>query len=170
MNSHSSSFSFRLHEHDEEGVGPIPETDERKREEKGLPPPIASCSKCHDWAHHVTRADVARKLYREDKKRRLTKGDSVYNVDLEKVIMLPRLPGNKTAVFTRRIILFNETFAPAGGRGSPLGYLWHEGIRGRNDEDIASTFIKFFDHLGNSPSVILWADNCTAQTKNWTLY
>ena len=73
-------------------------------------------------------------------------------------------------MFTRRIILFNETFAPAGGHGSPLGYVWHEGIRGRNDEDIASTFIKFLEQHGDSSTLVLWADNCTAQNKNWTLY
>ena len=55
--------------------------------------------------------------------------------------MLPRLPGIKTAIFTRQIILFNETFVPVG-HADPLGFLWHEGIRGRNDEDITSVFIK----------------------------
>ena len=35
-----------------------------------------------------------------------------FSADLQKVVMLPRLPGNKTSVFTQRIILFHETFAP----------------------------------------------------------
>ena len=66
--------------------------------------------------------------------------------------------------------MFNETFAPVGGHGTPLGYLWHAGIRGQNDEDISSTYIKFLSQLGHAPSVIIRADNCTAQNKNWTLY
>ena len=57
--------------------------------------------------------------------------------------MLPRLPGMKKAIFTRRIILFHETFAPLGGtknnQNKPIGVIWHEGIAGRYDEDLAST-------------------------------
>ena len=34
---------------------------------------------------------------------------------MQKVIMLPRLPGLKVVVFCKRIAVFNETFAPAGG-------------------------------------------------------
>ena len=162
--------AYRLHVHDEEGNGPLPEVDEEKCEKYRNPLPIPSCTKCHDWAHHIVRVDIARALYRKDGKESVQGGDPVYSADLEKVIMLPRLPGNKTAVFTRRIVLFNETFAPAGGHGSPLGYVWHEGIRGRNDEDIASTFVKFLASLGNTSTLVIWADNCTAQNKNWTLY
>lgn len=159
--------AYRLHEHDKEGAGPLPEVDPKKLEERQLPPPITTCTKCHDWAAHIVKAGIGRNLYREDAKKT---DQLVYAADLEKVIMLPRLPGNKTAIFTRRIIVFNETFAPVGGHGTPLGYLWHEGIRGRNDEDISSTYIKFLSQLGDAPSVIIWADNCTAQNKNWTLY
>ena len=83
------------------------------------------CTQCKSWVHHMNKAKVARALYKKDTKRI---EEPVYAVDLEKVIMLPRMPGNKTAVFTRRIILFNETFAPAGGHGKPLAYIWHKGI------------------------------------------
>lgn len=38
----------------------------------------------------------------------------IRSVDLQKVIMLPRMPGVKTAVFTRRITAFHETFAMVG--------------------------------------------------------
>ena len=37
------------------------------------------------------------------------------SVDMQKVVMLPRLPGVKCAVFTKRIVVFNETFAALGG-------------------------------------------------------
>ena len=162
--------AYRLHEHDEQGNGPLPEVDLKKCEENGFSPPLQSCTKCHDWTHHLVRAGIGRKLYREDAKRSTSGGVPAYSADLQKVIMLPRLPGNKTAVFTRRIILFNETFAPAGGHGSPHGYLWHEGIRGRNDEDIVSTYVKFLERLSDVSDVVIWTDNCTAQNKNWTLY
>ena len=148
----------------------MPEVDMEKLKEKDLQPPIATCTKCKAWTEHIISAGVTRKLYREDKKKQVEKGEPIYAVDLEKVIMLPRMPGIKTAVFTRRIILFNETFAPVGGHGKPLGYIWHEGIRRRNDEDIASVYIKFLEKFDNEPCMVLWADNCTAQNKNWTLY
>ena len=67
-------------------------------------------------------------------------------VDLQKVIMLPRLPGYKTAIFTRRLVTFNQTFAPLGYKNDkknntnrPLGIIWHEAIACRFAENIAST-------------------------------
>ena len=35
---------------------------------------------------------------------------------MQKVIMLPRLAGLKQAIFCKRLISFNETFAPVGGK------------------------------------------------------
>ena len=107
---------------------------------------------------------------------------------MEKVNMLPRLPGIKTAVFTRRIVLYHETFAPCTIEGSckkwkedkkvmrcklkPLGMIWHEGIQGQNDEDVTSTVIKFLHHsqYRDASVIVTWADNCVGQLKNWTLY
>jgi len=40
------------------------------------------------------------------------------SVDMQKVIMLPRLPGVKTCVFTWRLVAFHETFAPRGTASS----------------------------------------------------
>ena len=43
--------------------------------------------------------------------------------------MLPRMPGIKAAVFTRRIVGFHETFAPVGSfeHSKPIAMVWHEG-------------------------------------------
>jgi hypothetical protein len=38
----------------------------------------------------------------------------VRSVDMQKVIMLPHMPGVKTALFTRRIVAYHETFANMG--------------------------------------------------------
>ena len=64
---------------------------------------------------------------------------------MQKVIMLPRMPGAKTAVFTKRLVTFHETFAPLGKFSQtkgilPTGVIWHERILGRNAEDVATTF------------------------------
>lgn len=41
--------------------------------------------------------------------------ETVYvSVDLQKVILLPHLPHYKSAIFTSRLIVFNETFVPLG--------------------------------------------------------
>ena len=66
---------------------------------------------------------------------------------MQKVIMLPRLSGLKVVVFCKRIVVFNETFAPNGGsknsKDKVTGVLWREGIRGRSAADVASTFLSF---------------------------
>ena len=79
----------------------------------------------------------------------------------------------KSAVFTGRICAYNETFSPIGkGKGKSYAMMWHQGIAGRNDEDIASTFHKFLYCPVNSDKnhIIWWMDNCSAQNKNWTMF
>ena len=68
---------------------------------------------------------------------------------MQKVIMLPCMPGVKRCVFTKRIVAFNMTFAPLGGKkgGKPLAIIWHEALCGRYDEDIASTYVKFVKYF-----------------------
>ena len=47
----------------------------------------------------------------------------VISVDMQKVIMLPRLPRLKQAIFCKRLVLFNETFAPVGGKAKNFSRL-----------------------------------------------
>ena len=53
---------------------------------------------------------------------------------MQKVTMLPRISGVKTAVFTRRLKTYHMTFALVGGltqgRGKPIGIIWHEALMG----------------------------------------
>ena len=54
----------------------------------------------------------------------------------------------KTAQFTRRIVTINQSIVPLGefkssSEHKPKGYLWHEGIQRRKDEDIARVDWKF---------------------------
>ena len=97
-------------------------------------------------------------------------------MDMQKIIMLPHLPGIKTALFTRRILMINQTIAPLGGyksgKGTPFGFLWHEAIQGRNDEDVTSAVVKFLrsDLVQRQKNITIWCDNCSGQNKNWTLF
>ena len=99
----------------------------------------------------------------------------VMSVDMQKVIMLLCLPGLKQAIFCKWLVLFNEKFAPLGGKAKgknikPTGALWHEGIKGRFAEDVASTFIFFLCQNRDINNFVFWADNCSGQNKNWFLY
>ena len=116
------------------------------------------CEECDAWILHILRANKSREAYRKDAD--TYPSDNVFYVsaDMQKVIMLPRLPGLKTAVFTWRIILYHETYAPLISwketkkkwkeekrprrQIKPLGIIWHEGIQGRYNEDVSSTVLK----------------------------
>ena len=74
----------------------------------------------------------------------------------------------KEAIFTRRLNVFNETFAGLGSR-KRYATIWHEATAGRNDEDIASTYYSFIKAKIDAETITIWADKCSAQNKNWTL-
>ena len=90
---------------------------------------------------------------------------------MQKMLMLPHMPGVKAAIFTKRIIMFHETFAPLGGKKiantKPVGVIWHEGISGRKDEDVTRAYVKFITSANHRDckSILIWADNCSAQNK-----
>jgi len=130
------------------------------------------CADCVKWREHIERARVSHKRYQDDRALIHDDNTAVMSVDMQKVLMLPRLPGVKTCVFTRRLVAFHETFAPIGSvpKRPVVSALWHEGISGRNAEDLASVFIKVMQHLRDVRQFIFYVDNCGAQNKNWTLF
>ena len=138
----------------------------------------------------MTKDSESRNAYRTDAD---TFNDPAYGIfnmsaDMQKVKMLPLLPGVKTAVFTCRIIAYHETFDPLQSTKEtikqwkatdnnfkqlkPLGVVWSEAIQGRFDEDVASSVQKcLHDPLyRQAKHVIIWPDNCTGQLKDWTSY
>ena len=60
---------------------------------------------------------------------------------MQKVVMLLRISGVEIVVFTKRLIVFHETFAPLGGKssGKLFGAIWQEGVAGRSAKEVAST-------------------------------
>ena len=95
----------------------------------------------------------------------------VVSFDMQKVIMLPGLPGLKQAIFYKRLVLFNETFAPIGKLElKPVGVLQHEAIKGRSAEDVTSTLTFFIRNFRDCQKFVFWTDNCSGQNKNWFLY
>jgi len=129
------------------------------------------CDECRKFVEHKALAAKVRQLYAEDKQASVSSKDhSFCSVDLQKVIMMPRLPGVKTAVFTRRLVVFHETFAPLKSLSNTISIVWHEAISGRRADDIASSFITAMKQESAVKHFTFWVDNCSAQNKNWTLY
>ncbi|XP_039542041.1 uncharacterized protein LOC120489360 isoform X2 [Pimephales promelas] len=136
------------------------------------------CPECMAWIKHKKAANIARRHYEEDSGKDWPDDWSVRSADLQKVVMLPRLPGNKTAIFTKRLVAYHETFATVGieskqmiKKKPTLSVVWHEGIAGCSAEEITSAFITALMHDTERgiKHAVIWADNCTAQNKNWSL-
>ncbi|KAJ8678840.1 hypothetical protein QAD02_014627 [Eretmocerus hayati] len=133
------------------------------------------CDECTRWALHNQRANDARRLHQSDVELSNSPTNKIkfYSVDLQKVIMLPWMETLKTALFTRRIVGFHESFVPLGESKTmskmPIAMVWHEAIAGRKCEDIASAFHNFFLFERDAAMIVLWLDNCSGQNKNWTL-
>ena len=116
--------------------------------EKNRKPTFAGYADCVDFERHIKAATEARERYREEKNRELEGNEKVVSVDMQRVIMLARFPVLKVVIFSKHIVVSNETFTPVSGsqngKDKATGVLWHEGIRGRPAADVASTFVSFF--------------------------
>ena len=97
---------------------------------------------------------------------------AVFAVDLQNVLLLPRMPDLKSCIFSSRLVVFNETLAMMGSQSKKVHYLalWNESIIGRSQCDVASAFYRIFQKERDSLEFIFRLDNCSAQNKNWVLY
>ena len=72
---------------------------------------------------------------------------------------------HKPAILTPKLIVLNKTFATLVKKGArsgiekPLAVLWHEGITGRDDEDVATTFWRYLREYRDRRLITLYADN-----------
>ena len=133
-----------------------------------------TCDECQAFSVHKTNAARSREMYKNDNAKETNIEDAYFSADMQKAIMLPRLPGVKTCVFTRRLVLFHETFAPLGGkcRRKAVGVVWHEAVREHNAEDVASSYVKVMKLAAywDYKNFVFWTDNCGAQNKNWIIF
>jgi len=130
------------------------------------------CDACQNWERHQRMATESREEYRRDAAHDSSNEFSIYSADLQKVLMLPRMEQFKAAIFTRRLVVFNETFVPTGTKQhcNTVAVTWHEATAGRKKEDLVSAFHAFFIARRDAKRLTLWLDNCAAQNKNWTLF
>ena len=130
---------------------------DRKRKNKTF----TECNTCDNYTTRISKAIGARSVYKAEKVREWESNEVVISVDVQKVIMLPRVAGLKQAIFCKRLILFNETFAPVGGKAKgksikSTGVLWRESIKGRSAEDVASTSIFFLRQNRDMNNFVFW--------------
>ena len=79
-------------------------------------------------------AKISHLEYRKDGLAEHENGELVVSTGMQKVVMMPRLPGLKRAIFCRRLVVFHQTFAPIGSSGEKaVGVIWHEGISSRQE-------------------------------------
>ena len=82
-----------------------------------------TCEECIDGHEHKIAYTKARIEYQKE----IPNGFNVYAVDMQRVILLPKL-STKESFFVSRLIVFNETFARMGAdHESDYVVLWHEG-------------------------------------------
>ena len=123
---------------------------------------VCSCELMCDISKYLKhrRAFVrARKEYKDDSKSQHLPNEIYTSADLQKVIMLPRMDDFKTAIFSRRLTVFNETFAELGTGKCDFAALWNEAIAGRQDEDLASTFHAYLIKVRDMDKVVFWLEN-----------
>lgn len=146
--------------------------------EHQLPSLDLDCETCRDFKMHKDKAEISREHYERDKEKDPQPGTELYmSADMQKVIMLPCMPGVKTCVFTNRLVAFHETFAPMGQQAKKrypkqvIAVMWHEAISGRSAADVTSAFVKAIHEMSqDARDIVIWCDNCSGQNKNWYLF
>ena len=63
--------------------------------------PGRACNECINYEEHIKTATIAREMYKKDAEN--NDENNKFSADLPKVVMLPRMPGIRTVVFTNRI-------------------------------------------------------------------
>lgn len=134
-----------------------------------------NCDTCKTYDKHHERYILARQAYDGDRQNAKSgaASEGYFSVDLQKVIMLPRIDMLKLVLFCPRLVVFNESFVPLGYKTADImsfAAIWHEGISGRKKEDIICAFRAFLMNFRDLNKITLWLDNCAAQNKNWTLF
>ena len=123
-----------------------------------------------EYSKHRERSRIARENMISDSLQDTNK-TKVVAVDMQKILLIPKLP-TKDYFFSRKLILFNETFADINPKsGNSYCFLWTEDHSGRKAKNIATTYVEFVIRCARDyETIIFYMDNCNAQNKNKTLF
>jgi len=121
---------------------------------------------------HKIKANKAKAEYKKDSQEQELGSIRYFSMDLQNVILIPSMPNIKSSYFLSRLVVFNETFATIkkGSTFNSYCVMWHEAHSGRKAECITDSIMTVIDKERDVLKFVLWADNCTAQNKNWTLF
>lgn len=121
---------------------------------------------------HVSLAKSARQRYRAAAAEKEIPRKRIFAVDLQKVMLLPYMPRNKSAAFTRRLLTFNETFATIKEDSvfPSITCLWHEAISDRKAPAFCDSIVEVIRMNRDVDIFHFFADYCVGQLKNWFLY
>ena len=130
------------------------------------------CEDCAPWIKHREKYVRAREEYRKDADRQWDSDEICASVDMMKVFMLPKLP-LKVCYSTQRLIAMNETFSVMKNTEEEIQHdkrrscaiFWHEGIAGRDSEDVASAYWMFLIKNRELKKITFFADIVTPRIK-----
>ena len=129
------------------------------------------CEICKIHDKHLALARVSRELYRKDRDYPPEEGILLAS-DMQKVVMIPRMPGYKSVIFQKRLTVYYQTFSPLGDAKGSVGVVWHSAMMQRNDEDVASAYISAIRSARYRDASSLTSGLTTAQprirTGHWT--
>lgn len=80
----------------------------------------------------------------------------IVSADLQKIIMFPREDKITKVLFVKRMTTYHESYVPIGRKSNlkPFAVIWHEGVTGRNKEDIISMYDSVhFLNITETPTV-----------------
>ncbi|KAK3802709.1 hypothetical protein RRG08_001971 [Elysia crispata] len=118
-----------------------------KLNEHSQPQENPDCDSCKIQLEHKQNYVSGRIHYKKDTEEDADERTTIYKADMQKVIMLPSMPGVKSCVFVNPLVAYHETFAPLSDQHKKkhakqvTSILWHEGISGRSAADVTSAFI-----------------------------
>lgn len=132
----------------------------------------ANCIACSDRQEHQTKYRKSRTEYQADRDQPFDPSHIKVSTDQQKVVMLPRMEQYKEVLFTKRVRVFNQTFAPLGSTKIMPVFpcIWHDGIAGKKKEEVISSYHAFLLRNRDANEITIWCDNCAAQNKCWALF
>lgn len=122
------------------------------------------------YEKHIKRKDEARKEKTKDKQSAAEENTCVYTVDLQAVLVCPRLLAS-AIYYKTKLKVHNLTFYNMKNKDVTC-YLWHESSGGLESDVFTSIMVKFLKNeiQTHQPSrVVLWSDGCCYQNRNTKL-
>ncbi|CAG5045992.1 unnamed protein product [Parnassius apollo] len=130
------------------------------------------CEECKMIGQHLENKRNSRRYLSlaEDRSNNSEGKEAMFTVDMQKAICMPLLR-TKDYYFSRKLVLFNESFVPPGKNKNAVCILWHEGESGRKAYNIATTYVHFIrKYCRDLHHLNFFLDNCNAQNKNKILF